>query len=394
VIGGRLSFALARRRLAMHPLPATCIALQSNSSRCEKNSADASVAFRSAKGRPFAERKATFRLGRAESAKRKRVLADISFPLADHRSMSLTSHYDVIIIGGGPAGLSAALMLGLARRRVLVIDSGKPRNAAAPISHGFLTRDGVPPGDITAAAREQLRAYPHVEIADDTVTDAAPSGWLLSVSTASGQIHRGRKLILANGMADKLPPVPGLAECWGKSIFPCPYCHAWDYRDQPLALLGDGAGIFRVIAILRSWSKDVVLLTNGPPKIDANERMLLHQNKVNLYDQPIAAFEHEGGQLTRVAFQNGTVLSRKAILFHPPTIPTSDLPTRLGLINAGVFKINPQTAQTTNPNVFVAGDIVTMFGPNILTAAVHSGAFTARHVNEDLAVEDFTASVQ
>ncbi len=307
--------------------------------------------------------------------------------------MALTTHYDVIIVGGGPAGLSAALMLGLARRRVLVIDSGHPRNAAAPVSHGFLSRDGVPPGEIAAAAREQLRAYPNVEFSEDTVTDATTHGWVLMISTAAGQIHRARKLILANGMTDNLPLVPGLKECWGKTIFPCPYCHAWDYRDQPLAMIGNGAGIFRVLAVLRSWSKDVALLTNGPSTLDLSERMLLQRNTVNVYDQPIDAFEHIEGQLTRVAFKNGTVLSRKAILFHPPTSPTSDLPVRLGLIVNGVFRVNPKTAKTENPNVFVAGDNVGMFPPNIISAAVYSGAFTARHVNEDLAIEEFTATV-
>ncbi|MEI7686811.1 MAG: NAD(P)/FAD-dependent oxidoreductase [Planctomycetota bacterium] len=307
--------------------------------------------------------------------------------------MSLTSHYHVIIVGGGPAGLSAALLLGLARRRVLVIDAGHPRSAVAPVSHGFLTRDNVPPGDIRSAAREQLRAYPNVEIIDDTVVDASTHGWILSVGTAKGQIHRARKLLLAGGVADALPAIPGLAECWGTSIFPCPYCHAWEYRDKPLAYLGNNPGVFRTLAVLRSWSSDVVLLTNGAPQIDFNERTLLHKNRVPLFDQTIARFEHAAGQLTRVVFDNNTHLARQAILYHPPAAVTSDLPERLGLIENGVFRVNPQTAQTANPNVYVAGDLVGMFAPSILSAAVYSGSFTARHVNEDLSIEDFTASV-
>lgn len=308
--------------------------------------------------------------------------------------MSLTSHYHVIIIGGGPAGLSAALMLGLARRRVLVIDSGKPRNASSAVSHGFLTRDNVPPGEILAAAREQLRAYPNVEIVTDTVTDAGPHGWTLSVATASGQIYRGRKLILAGGIADALPEIPGLAECWGTSIFPCPYCHAWDYRDQPIAFLGNMPGVFRIIAVLRSWSANVALLTNGPPQIDFNERMLLHNNNVPIYDQPILGFEQTAGQLSRVLFANDTHLSRKAIILHPPAVATSNLAERLGLIQDGDFPVNPQTSQTSNPNVYVAGDFVGLFMPSILSAAVYSGSFTAKHINEALAIEDFTATVR
>jgi thioredoxin reductase len=306
--------------------------------------------------------------------------------------MDHASHYEVLIIGGGPAGMSAALLLGLARRRVLVLDAGRPRNASAPINHGFLTRDGAVPGEIIAAARQQLQTYPTVEWADDTVTDAVAEGSLFAVSTVSGISYRTRKLILASGLTDKLPPIPGLADCWGKSVFPCPYCHAWEYRDRPLAMLGNGAGIFRILAVLKSWSSDVALLTNGPPLLDRNERLLLQRNRVNVYDQPIAGFEHSAGQLTRVAFANDTVLSRTAILYHPPAAATSDLPVRLGLIVGGVVKVNPQTAQTLNPNVYVAGEVVGMFSPSILSAAVYSGSFTGQQVNADLAVEDFLAA--
>lgn len=307
---------------------------------------------------------------------------------------SLTSHYQVIIVGGGPAGLSAALVLGLARRRVLVLDAGEPRNAAAPVSHGYLTRDGAKPSEIDAAAREELRRYPHVVVVRDTAVDVQAHGWVLAVATAEGHIHRTRKLILAAGVVDVLPAVPGLRECWGASVFPCPYCHAWEYRDQPLAILGNGPGIFRLAAIVRGWSNDVALLTNGPPNMDAGERMLLFEKKVPLYDQPVARFEHEAGQLTRVVFANDTHLNRRAIVYHPPVAAGSDLPQRLGLIDKGVFRVNPQTAQTSHPDIYVAGDLVGQFGPPLISSAVYSGAFTARSVNEALAVEDFTATVR
>lgn len=300
----------------------------------------------------------------------------------------MTADRDVIIMGGGPAGLSAALILGLARRRVLVVDEGKPRNAVAHVSHGLLTRDGVPPGEIVAAAREQLNAYPTVEFLADTITDAT-IGSPITVTMKSGKTQTCRKLVLACGVADQLPSIPGLAECWGKTIWPCPYCHAWEFRDKPIAHLGNTPGVAGTLATLRSWSKDIALMTNGPPRLEYAERMAIHNAKVPLYDQPVAAFEHESGKLLRVQFQDGKVLTRAAVHFIPPTAPRSDLPRRLGLIENGVFRINPQTSQTSNPNIFVAGDLIGLFTPLILSSAIYSGTFTGRHVNHDLAVEDF-----
>lgn len=299
------------------------------------------------------------------------------------------AQYDVIIIGGGPAGLSAALILGLSRRRVLVLDDNRPRNAAAPISHGFLTQDGKPPAEIAAAARRDLAAYSNVELLSETAVDARVDGKFIVVSASLGKAFRARKLIFASGLVDQLPPLPGLAECWGKSIFPCPYCHAFEFRDRPLAMLGNGYGISHIIAILRSWSADVVLLTNGPPTFDAGEWPRFSKNKIRVYDQPIAGFDHAAGMLTRVSFQNNTHLARTAILYHPRAAPSSDLPALLGLLVNGVLKIDPKTCRTSNPNIYAAGDLPGAHGAPILASAVFSGTSAGRQANEDLAEEDF-----
>lgn len=299
--------------------------------------------------------------------------------------------YDVIIIGGGGAGLSAALVLGLAGRRTLVLDSGRPRNAPADVSHGMLTQDGQPPAQILAAARSQIAAYSCVHFLDDAALDCQVTPRSVTVSTLTNKSFTARKLILATGMADLLPPLPGLAACWGKSIFPCPYCHASEFRDRPLAVLGNGFGVSHLVAVLRSWSADVVLLTNGPPTFDAGEWPRFTRNNIHIYDQPIAAFDHDAGQLSRIRFQNNTHLTRAAVLYHPPSTQASDLLTRLGLLVNGVVRVDPKTMKTASPNVFAAGDIIGGLGAPILAAAIFSGTTAGREANEELAEEDFAA---
>jgi thioredoxin reductase len=294
---------------------------------------------------------------------------------------------DVVIIGGGPAGLSAALTLGLARRNVLVLDNGMLRSAAAAASHGLLSRDGAAPGDILAAAREQLGAYRSVEVVRDAAVNVETQDGLPVVETMSGQKYRCRKLILAAGTADVLPPWPGLAECWGKSIFVCPYCHAWEYRDRPLAVIGGEAGVSRTVAVLRSWSNDIVLLTNGSSQLAHEERFLLDRSNIRVYDQAIASFEHSAGQLEGVRFQEGSFLPRQAIHYRP-AVTQNLIPKSLGLIQDGQFRVHSQTAQTSNPNVYVAGDMAGLFRPAALPAAVYGGSFAGRSVNQALANED------
>jgi len=172
--------------------------------------------------------------------------------------------YDVIIVGAGPAGLSAALVLGRCRRHVLVCDAGHPRNAVSRAMHGFLTRDGSPPAAFLAQGREQLRLYPNVELRDLMVVDAEREADHFTVTLADQNNLSARKLLFTTGMIDELPEIEGMASFYGKSVFPCPYCDGWEVRDQPLAVYGKDEGGKRLAGLLTQWSRDLVFCTDGP----------------------------------------------------------------------------------------------------------------------------------
>src|SRR5262245_57164544 len=163
--------------------------------------------------------------------------------------------YDVVIIGGGPAGLSAALVLGRARRKVALVDAGEPRNAAAHESHGFLTRDGIPPGELLRLGREEVAGY-GVELLDDRVVSAKPG---FEVTLESGAVLQARKLLVTAGIRDELPDVPGVAELWGDQVHFCPYCHGYEVRDEQVGVVADGPlGVVKAV-MLREWAPDTVL---------------------------------------------------------------------------------------------------------------------------------------
>jgi thioredoxin reductase len=173
--------------------------------------------------------------------------------------------YDVLIVGGGPAGLSAALVLGRARRRVLVLDAGTPRNAASQALHGFLSRDGIAPSELLRISREQLEKYETIHLLTARVEDGVCAEDGFEVTTANGRRFRGRKLILAMGVVDALPSIEGLRELYGRSVFHCPYCDGWEVRDQPLAVYGQSDALGGGLALeLLLWSRDVVMCTDGP----------------------------------------------------------------------------------------------------------------------------------
>ena len=295
--------------------------------------------------------------------------------------------YDVLIIGAGPAGLSAALILGRIRRRVLVIDSRRPRNAPSAASHSFFTQDGTPPLEILRIGREQLRPY-GVEVLDAEVTDAFQEGDGFTVVLGDGSRRSARRLLLATGVVDPLPDIEGVRELWGKSVLHCAYCHGWEVRDQPLAVYANGGSAAEIVALVRCLSSDVVLCTDGPADL-GDERELLDRHGIPIFEERIVRLEGKDGQLERILFADGRDLPRRALFL--PTLPRqhSDLAERLGceLTNFGLLQVNAD-GLTTVPGVYAAGDLALRRHQVVVASA--DGAIAGIAINHDLAWEEFT----
>lgn len=265
--------------------------------------------------------------------------------------------YDVLIIGGSTAGLSAALTLGRSLRRVLVLDAGQPCNRFSLHSHNFFTRDGTPPAQLLAAARQQAQAYPTVRVEAGLVArlQAAEAGFL--AETAAGQRYTSRKVLLATGVRDLFPPLPGFAECWGQSILHCPYCHGYEVHGQPLGVLGNGPDIVAHVQHLRNWGCDLQLFTNGPATFGNEQRQQLAHLQVPITETPVAGFEHAAGQLQAVRLVNGRHVARAALFAAIPFEQSSDLAQQLGCALTPTGLIQTDEFGLTNVRgVVAAGD--------------------------------------
>jgi len=264
--------------------------------------------------------------------------------------------YDVLIVGGGPAGLSAALILGRCRRSVLLCDSGEYRNAAAQAVHGFLTRDGVGPAEFRRIGREQLQPYETVEVRDVAVQELAciESGFLARLG--DGSAVRARQALVATGVVDKLPRIAGLAELYGRSVFHCPYCDGWEVRDQPLAVYGQRRGA-RVMAVeLLGWSADVLLCTDGR-RLRKEDHERLGEAGIAVREDRIDRLEGRDGVLERIVFRKGPPVARRALFVTGGSEQRSDLPQRLGCRFTRKGKVVTGRFEFTNvPGLFVAGD--------------------------------------
>jgi thioredoxin reductase len=265
---------------------------------------------------------------------------------------------EVIIVGGGPAGLSAALVLGGACREVLLIDDGRPRNAASRAIHGFLTREGIMPAELRRLGREQLARFPNVRIADDHVIDVSlrPGGGF-EVRTAGGGISACRKVIIATGVIDNVPDVPGFAEYYGRGLFHCPFCDGWDVRAQPLAAYGSGARGAGLALELLNWSVDVVLCTDGPADLPPDQATTLARNDVLVIQERVVAFRGDGERLREIAFEARPPLPRAAAFFSLGQHPTSPLAQSLGCQINQKGTVDTARHESTNvPGVYVVGD--------------------------------------
>jgi thioredoxin reductase len=291
--------------------------------------------------------------------------------------------YDVAVVGGGAAGLSAALVLGRARRRVAVVDAGTPRNAPATHMHGFLSRDGMPPGDLLAAGRAEARRY-GVELVDDRVVELT-GGFTLRL--AGGRSLRARRLLLATGAVDELPDIPGARERWGRDFLHCPYCHGWEVRDQPLGVLGSGPASVEHAHLLREWSDDIVFFAHTYPVGDA-ERAVLAARGVEVVDGPVARFSVVRDRLQAVELEDGRVVPRSAVFARPALRPRDDrLIGSLGceVDEGGFVRVDP-TGRTSVPGIWAAGNVCNPRA-QVITAA-GEGSAAAITLNADLVEQD------
>jgi thioredoxin reductase len=298
--------------------------------------------------------------------------------------------WDCVVVGGGAAGLSAALVLGRARRRVLLLDQGEQANLPAPGIGGLLGFDGVPPAELYARGRTELAAYPTVSIQSAEVVGGGRSGDGFVVSIAGGDdAFQAARVLLAPGMDYELPDIPGIAELWGRSVFHCPYCHGWEHRDRPLAVLGSPMAAHSAL-LLRGWSEDVVLLTGGPDGSDglaAVDRDRVERAGVEVIERPVVGLRGRGGRLEAVLFADGGELAREGLLAFTPLRQRSSLARELGAALTESDRIDvDQFGQTTVPGLYAAGD-VSLPGPH-LAGAIAAGSLTGAVINEHLVVAE------
>lgn len=299
--------------------------------------------------------------------------------------------YDVAVIGGGPAGLSAALMLGRCRRRVVVVDAGKPRNAAAKIFHGYLGRDHTNPRELLEQGRAEVAKY-GVELLQDVAIaaercDAPNFATCFSVKTQNGKTLRCRKLLFATGMCDEIPTWQGVAECYGTSVHHCPYCDGWEHRDTHLVAFGSTPSAALGLAqLLRNWSEQVTVVTDGAA-IEPADESLARASGIATCTEVIEELVHREGHLESIRFQDGSSLRAEALFFNTSQSPQCQLPCAMGceIEEAGAVRTRPK--QRTNlPGVFLVGDADGDVQFVIVAAA--EGATAAVAIHRELQDED------
>ncbi|WP_181448619.1 NAD(P)/FAD-dependent oxidoreductase [Nonomuraea aridisoli] len=261
---------------------------------------------------------------------------------------------EVIVVGGGVAGLQAALVLARARRAVTVVDGGEPRNARSHAVHNLAGHEGVAPGRLLELARDDARRY-GAEIVPGLVTEAEREGPRWQVGLRDGGRVLARALLLATGVTEELPPVPGLADLWGGDVVSCPYCHGWEARDRAVAVVGAGERAWRQVLLLRRFTGDLVLLTNGPAGFDDGRLEWLRAAGVAVREEPIARVLADGGRLAGVEFEHGEFLPRAAVFAATARRPASPLPAALGCTISGAAVVTDENGHTGVPGVWAAG---------------------------------------
>ncbi|MGE0880875.1 MAG: NAD(P)/FAD-dependent oxidoreductase [Acidimicrobiia bacterium] len=298
-------------------------------------------------------------------------------------------NYDVVIVGGGTAGLSAALVLGRARRRVAVVDAGQPRNAPAAHMHGYLSREGMPPAELLRVGRAEITGY-GVDIIADRVAGIDRE---LNVTLETGRVVSGRRLLVATGVNDEIPQIEGFSDRWGRDLLHCPYCHGWEVRDEPLGVLGTIDGSVEHALLVRQWSEDVVFFVQAYPLVPT-ERRELEARGVRVENGEVTRLIVDNDRLRGVELSDGRCIARSAVFVRPRITPHADgLLDSLGLeTSAAGFPTVDATGRTSNPKVWAAGNVADPRAQVITAAGAGSAAAIA--INADLVRDDVAVALR
>jgi len=294
--------------------------------------------------------------------------------------MKNDQEFEVIIIGGSYAGLSAAMTLGRSLRSVLIIDSGKPCNRQTPHSHNFLTQDGEKPKDIFEKAKKQVLAYSTVTFLQDKAINAVKTQDGFTVAITSGQKVNGKKLIFATGVQDMMPEIDGFSESWGISVIHCPYCHGYEFHSKKTGILVNDESVFDFAKLISNWTNEVSIFTNGTPKFDVTA---LDKSGISVINKKIKRIVHQDGQIDHLVFEDDATLAIDALYHRPKFKQHCELPQELGcnLTETGHIEVND--FQQTNLNgVYAVGDATTPF--RAVSVAVASGTKAGAILNHEL----------
>ncbi|WP_102272212.1 NAD(P)/FAD-dependent oxidoreductase [Cytobacillus massiliigabonensis] len=297
---------------------------------------------------------------------------------------------DCAIIGGGPAGLNASLVLGRAKMNAVLLDEDKPRNAVTNESHGFITRDGITPSEFKKIAKEDVKKYSsNLSVYNEQVTDINRENNLFTIRTKAGKLFHSRKVILSTGLRDLLPSVKGIQDFYGKSLFSCPFCDGWELRDKPLVVIAENENAFHLVKMVSNWSNDLLVCTNGKESLTGEQKELLALKKIKVIDDEIEKLQGENGLLKSVKFVNGLEMERAGGFITTDLKQSSSFAHSLGckLNEMGGIETD-DLGRTSVKGVYASGDS-SIKGPAQLIVAAADGSKAAMGVVHDLINEDF-----
>lgn len=301
--------------------------------------------------------------------------------------MADNKEFEVVIIGGSYAGLSAAMSLGRALRRVLVVDSGKPCNRQTPHSHNFITQDGKKPADIANEARKQVLQYDTVKFYEGLAVSGRKTDKGFETETQSGEVFISKKLIFATGLRDIMPGIDGFAECWGISILHCPYCHGYEVKNEKTAILANGDTGYHYAGLIRNWTKDLQLFTNGKSTFTAEQEEKIRKHQIPVIEKEIDRIEHDSGKIQAIVFKDQSKIYVKAVYSKPAYKQHCPIPEKLGCELTEEGLINTDKHQrTTVEGVYACGDST---AARTVSLAFSTGTLAGLHLNNKLTEEEF-----